>query len=450
MQPGSRRCATPTAAGGSPQAANFRRGRPDHVPGSKAERVLVAGAQDRLELDAPAGRHYPQPTRRWSRRAGGSRWPWSGRAATRACGPSSTSPTRCWRFRRRHAGRATYCLPARAALRHPGRGLARPGAPLPCALRQLSNPPSLATPCSSSGAGPCPSAPRRLEDPACPQLGSRGGLAMNMLYNSGELRRRALRRTGGPRSGRRERRSAGRLRDRGQVRGQGRSTIEGALAESFKLGVQALIEKSTSVEELDAYIGRYSSLMQQPLSAALIRHGIGRSAGAGTAGAQERRRVADRSRMATAPDPPHEPRLGGLGCARGLLAGAGALGVLAAFTGLSLLAALPPPSAARAGDHLAGACLAITGGGLSAWLIIPCPASRCRRRPAPTSAACSVPSPLLAVCAVAARAAVAEPAGSRIRQLGVGLAFGGPVHRGRAGPDLGRRRGRAVLERARP
>ena len=41
--------------------------------------------------------------------------------------------------------------------------------------------------------------------------------------------------------------------------------IEGALAESFKLGVQALIDKSTSVEELDAYIGRYSPLMQQPL-----------------------------------------------------------------------------------------------------------------------------------------------------------------------------------------
>ncbi|MBK6865302.1 MAG: DUF3567 domain-containing protein [Ideonella sp.] len=41
--------------------------------------------------------------------------------------------------------------------------------------------------------------------------------------------------------------------------------IEGALAESFKLGVQALIEKSTSVEELDAYIGRYTPLMQQPL-----------------------------------------------------------------------------------------------------------------------------------------------------------------------------------------
>ena len=41
--------------------------------------------------------------------------------------------------------------------------------------------------------------------------------------------------------------------------------IEGALAESFKLGVQALIEKTTSVEELDAYIGRYTTLMQQPL-----------------------------------------------------------------------------------------------------------------------------------------------------------------------------------------
>ena len=41
--------------------------------------------------------------------------------------------------------------------------------------------------------------------------------------------------------------------------------IEGALAESFKLGVQALIEKTTSVEELDAYIGRYTPLMQQPL-----------------------------------------------------------------------------------------------------------------------------------------------------------------------------------------
>jgi hypothetical protein len=41
--------------------------------------------------------------------------------------------------------------------------------------------------------------------------------------------------------------------------------IEGALAESFKLGVQALIETSPSVDELDEYIGRFSALMQQPL-----------------------------------------------------------------------------------------------------------------------------------------------------------------------------------------
>jgi hypothetical protein len=42
--------------------------------------------------------------------------------------------------------------------------------------------------------------------------------------------------------------------------------IEGALAESFKAGVQALIDQSaTSVEEFDAYIGRFAPLMQQPL-----------------------------------------------------------------------------------------------------------------------------------------------------------------------------------------
>ena len=41
--------------------------------------------------------------------------------------------------------------------------------------------------------------------------------------------------------------------------------IEGALAESFKLGVQALIDASPTQEELDDYIGRFSSLMQQPL-----------------------------------------------------------------------------------------------------------------------------------------------------------------------------------------
>jgi hypothetical protein len=41
--------------------------------------------------------------------------------------------------------------------------------------------------------------------------------------------------------------------------------IEGALAESFKEGVEALIETRPSEEEMDAYIGRYASLMQQPL-----------------------------------------------------------------------------------------------------------------------------------------------------------------------------------------
>jgi hypothetical protein len=41
--------------------------------------------------------------------------------------------------------------------------------------------------------------------------------------------------------------------------------IEGALAESFKLGVQALIETSPSVEEVDAYLGRFAPLMQQPV-----------------------------------------------------------------------------------------------------------------------------------------------------------------------------------------
>jgi hypothetical protein len=41
--------------------------------------------------------------------------------------------------------------------------------------------------------------------------------------------------------------------------------IEGALAESFKEGVESLIETRPSEEEMDAYIGRYASLMQQPL-----------------------------------------------------------------------------------------------------------------------------------------------------------------------------------------
>ncbi|WP_119155039.1 DUF3567 domain-containing protein [Caldimonas tepidiphila] len=41
--------------------------------------------------------------------------------------------------------------------------------------------------------------------------------------------------------------------------------IEGAMAESFKEGVEALIETSPTVEEIDAYIERFSSLMHQPV-----------------------------------------------------------------------------------------------------------------------------------------------------------------------------------------
>ncbi len=41
--------------------------------------------------------------------------------------------------------------------------------------------------------------------------------------------------------------------------------IEGAMAESFKDGVEALMETSPSEEEMDDYIERYTSLMQQPV-----------------------------------------------------------------------------------------------------------------------------------------------------------------------------------------
>ena len=41
--------------------------------------------------------------------------------------------------------------------------------------------------------------------------------------------------------------------------------IQGALAESFKQGVQALIETDSSEEEMDEYIERFASLSQQPL-----------------------------------------------------------------------------------------------------------------------------------------------------------------------------------------
>ncbi len=41
--------------------------------------------------------------------------------------------------------------------------------------------------------------------------------------------------------------------------------LEGALAQSFKEGVDALIETRPSEEEIDDYLGRFTSLMQQPL-----------------------------------------------------------------------------------------------------------------------------------------------------------------------------------------
>lgn len=41
--------------------------------------------------------------------------------------------------------------------------------------------------------------------------------------------------------------------------------IQGALAESFKQGVQALIESGPSEEEMDSFIERFASLSQQPL-----------------------------------------------------------------------------------------------------------------------------------------------------------------------------------------
>ena len=41
--------------------------------------------------------------------------------------------------------------------------------------------------------------------------------------------------------------------------------IQGALAETFKLGVQALIDTDPSEEEMDEYIERFASLSQQPL-----------------------------------------------------------------------------------------------------------------------------------------------------------------------------------------
>jgi Protein of unknown function (DUF3567) len=42
--------------------------------------------------------------------------------------------------------------------------------------------------------------------------------------------------------------------------------LQGALAESFKQGVDALVQTESTGEEIDAYLERFASLMQQPLS----------------------------------------------------------------------------------------------------------------------------------------------------------------------------------------
>jgi Protein of unknown function (DUF3567) len=41
--------------------------------------------------------------------------------------------------------------------------------------------------------------------------------------------------------------------------------LQGVMAESFKEGVEALIETKPSEEEIDDYIERFTSLMQQPV-----------------------------------------------------------------------------------------------------------------------------------------------------------------------------------------
>lgn len=41
--------------------------------------------------------------------------------------------------------------------------------------------------------------------------------------------------------------------------------ISGAMAESFKSGVEALIESEPTEDEIDDYLGRFSALMHQPV-----------------------------------------------------------------------------------------------------------------------------------------------------------------------------------------
>ena len=41
--------------------------------------------------------------------------------------------------------------------------------------------------------------------------------------------------------------------------------LEGAMAQSFKEGVEALIQTQPSEDDMDAFIARFASLMQQPV-----------------------------------------------------------------------------------------------------------------------------------------------------------------------------------------
>ena len=41
--------------------------------------------------------------------------------------------------------------------------------------------------------------------------------------------------------------------------------IEGSMADHFQAGVEALMDEEPSEEEIDEYIGRFTSLMPQPL-----------------------------------------------------------------------------------------------------------------------------------------------------------------------------------------
>ena len=41
--------------------------------------------------------------------------------------------------------------------------------------------------------------------------------------------------------------------------------IEGAMAASFQAGVEALMQRKPSEEDIDEFIGRFASLMPQPL-----------------------------------------------------------------------------------------------------------------------------------------------------------------------------------------